>query len=104
MMYRYQYDLNAPGAATQLRVTSTQDLNLNISVSNANMLIQAYSSWNCLNHIDELYRKIVSVDTPTSLMSSLLLFQVLFYYTYPLIVLTYAFCHPFYSGLCSSYI
>lgn len=52
--------MNAPGASTQLRMTSTQDLNLNFSVSNANMLIQAYSSWNSLNHIDESYRKIVS--------------------------------------------
>nr|XP_009413254.1 PREDICTED: uncharacterized protein LOC103994598 isoform X1 [Musa acuminata subsp. malaccensis] len=60
---RYQYDLNAPGAATQLRMTSTQDLNLNISVSNANMLIQAYSSWNYLNHIDESYKKIESVPS-----------------------------------------
>lgn len=66
MMYRYQYDLNAPGAATQLRMTSTQDLNLNISVSNANMLIQAYSSWNYLNHIDESYKKIVSIIYPIS--------------------------------------
>jgi len=60
MMYRYQYDLNAPGAATQLRMTSTKDLNLNVSVSNANMLFQAYSSWNNLSHIDELYKEKVS--------------------------------------------
>lgn len=50
---RYQYDLNSPGAATQLRMTSTKDLNLNVSVSNANMMLQAYSSWNNLSHIDE---------------------------------------------------
>ncbi|XP_042394059.1 uncharacterized protein LOC121984930 isoform X2 [Zingiber officinale] len=68
---RYQYDMNAPGASTQLRMTSTQDLNLNVSVSNANMLIQAYSSWNSLNHIDESYRKIESV-LPTSGESSIL--------------------------------
>ncbi|WOL09557.1 hypothetical protein Cni_G18310 [Canna indica] len=68
---RYQYDLNAPGAATQLRVTSTRDLNLNISVSNANMLIQAYSSWNSLNHIDVSYKKIEPI-TPTSGESSII--------------------------------
>lgn len=62
-MYRYQYDKKAPGASTQLRMTSTQDLNLNFSVSNANMLIQAYSSWNSLNHIDESYRKKVCTFT-----------------------------------------
>ncbi|KAM6557396.1 hypothetical protein CsatB_004415 [Cannabis sativa] len=48
---RYQYDLSAPGAASQLRLTSTRDLNLNISVSNANMIIQAYSSWNNLSNV-----------------------------------------------------
>lgn len=60
MTYRYQYDLNAPGAATQLRMTTTKDLNLNVSVSNANMMFQAYSSWNNLNHNDELYKEKVS--------------------------------------------
>lgn len=48
---RYQYDPNAPGAASQLRLTSTGDLNLNVSVSNANMMIQAYASWNNFNHV-----------------------------------------------------
>ncbi|XP_073111690.1 uncharacterized protein [Elaeis guineensis] len=54
---RYQYDTNAPGAATHIRITSTRDLNLNVSVSNANMMFQAYSSWNNLSHIDESYKK-----------------------------------------------
>ncbi|KAF6135503.1 hypothetical protein GIB67_015356, partial [Kingdonia uniflora] len=53
---RYQYDIDAPGAASQLRVTSTRDLNLNISVSNANMMIQAYASWNNLSHDHESYK------------------------------------------------
>ncbi|PNY06054.1 pleckstrin homology domain-containing protein, partial [Trifolium pratense] len=53
---RYQYDLNAPGAASQLRLTSTRDLNLNVSVSNVNMLIQAYASWNNLSHAHEGYQ------------------------------------------------
>ncbi|XP_039123130.1 uncharacterized protein LOC120259563 isoform X5 [Dioscorea cayenensis subsp. rotundata] len=50
---RYQFDQNAPGEATQLRMTSTRDLNLNISVSNANMICQAYSSWINLGQIQE---------------------------------------------------
>ncbi|CAK8539544.1 unnamed protein product [Lathyrus sativus] len=53
---RYQYDLNAPGAASQLRLTSTRDLNLNVSVSNVNMIIQAYASWNNLSHVHEGYQ------------------------------------------------
>ncbi|XP_043697676.1 uncharacterized protein LOC122648528 isoform X2 [Telopea speciosissima] len=53
---RYQYDLNAP-AASQLRVTSTGDLNMNVSVSNANMIFQAYASWNNLSHAHESYKK-----------------------------------------------
>ncbi|CAN1195605.1 hypothetical protein LINPERHAP2_LOCUS43191 [Linum perenne] len=53
--YRYQYDRNALGAASQLRLTSTRDLNVNISVSNANMIIQAYASWSNLSSIHEQY-------------------------------------------------
>ncbi|XP_043715720.1 uncharacterized protein LOC122664096 isoform X2 [Telopea speciosissima] len=53
---RYQYDLNAP-AASQLRVTSTRDLNMNVSVSNANMILQAYASWNNLSQAHESYKK-----------------------------------------------
>ncbi|EEF45057.1 vacuolar protein sorting-associated protein, putative [Ricinus communis] len=53
---RYQYDLNAPGAASQLRLTSTRELNLNVTVSNANMIIQAYASWNNLSHVHEYYK------------------------------------------------
>ncbi|PHT58232.1 hypothetical protein CQW23_00595 [Capsicum baccatum] len=49
-LLRYQYDVNAPGAASQLRLASTRDLNLNISVSNANTIFQAYASWNNLSH------------------------------------------------------
>ncbi|KAL6642664.1 hypothetical protein ACP70R_020845 [Stipagrostis hirtigluma subsp. patula] len=54
---RYQYDMNTPGSPAQLRITSTQDLNLNVSVSNTNMLSQAYASWNNINLGDELYKK-----------------------------------------------
>ncbi|XP_028077973.1 LOW QUALITY PROTEIN: uncharacterized protein LOC114279888 [Camellia sinensis] len=61
---RYQYDHNAPGAASQLRLTCTRDLNLNVSVSNANMLFQAYASWNNLSHVDESYRE-KDVNSPT---------------------------------------
>ncbi|KAJ8763967.1 hypothetical protein K2173_003749 [Erythroxylum novogranatense] len=50
---RYQYDLNAPGAASQLRLTSTRDLNINVSVSNTNMVLQSYASWNNLSHTQD---------------------------------------------------
>ncbi|KAJ7944655.1 pleckstrin-likey (PH) domain-containing protein [Quillaja saponaria] len=53
---RYQYDLNSPGAASQLRLTSPRDLNLNVSVSNANMIIQAYASWNNLSNAHDYYK------------------------------------------------
>lgn len=58
--YRYQYDPSAPTAASQLRLTSTRELNLNVSVSNANMIIQAYASWNSLIHVNEYHRKRVN--------------------------------------------
>jgi hypothetical protein len=58
---RYQYDLNAPGAASQLRLISTRDLNLNVSVSNANMIIQAYASWNNLINVQKYQKKRVSL-------------------------------------------
>lgn len=50
---RYQYDIHAPGAASQIRLTSTRDLNLNVSVSNANMIVQAYASWSNLSNVHE---------------------------------------------------
>lgn len=56
-MYRYQYDLNAPGAASQLRISSARDMNLNVTVSNANMIFQAYASWNNLSHEHETIKK-----------------------------------------------
>ncbi|XP_015084887.1 uncharacterized protein LOC107028368 [Solanum pennellii] len=57
---RYQYDVHAPGAASQIRLASTRDLNLNISVSNANTIFQAYASWNNLSHAKESYQDAVS--------------------------------------------
>ncbi|XP_020979196.1 uncharacterized protein LOC107640015 [Arachis ipaensis] len=68
---RYQYDINAPGAASQLRLTSTRDLNLNVSVSNANMIIQAYASWNNLSHAHESYKN-RDAFSPTSVGSSII--------------------------------
>ncbi|XP_052881690.1 uncharacterized protein LOC108482794 [Gossypium arboreum] len=68
---RYQYDPNAPGAASQLRFTSTKDLNLNISVSNANMIIQAYASWNNLSDIHQ-YHKRPEAFFPTSATRSVI--------------------------------
>ncbi|XP_065619172.1 uncharacterized protein LOC112023786 [Quercus suber] len=56
-LLRYQYNINAPGAASQLRLTSTRDLNINVSVSNANMIIQAYASWINLSHVHEYHKK-----------------------------------------------
>ncbi|XP_073134921.1 uncharacterized protein [Henckelia pumila] len=50
---RYHYNPNAPGIASQLRLTSSRDLNLNVSVSNTNMILQAYASWNNLSHAQE---------------------------------------------------
>lgn len=58
MDLRYQYDMNTPGSPGQLRITSTRDLNLNVSVSNTNMLSQAYVSWSNITLGDELYRKV----------------------------------------------
>ncbi|KAL5230936.1 hypothetical protein ABZP36_029712 [Zizania latifolia] len=54
---RYQYDMNTPGSPGQLRIASTRDLNLNVSVSNTNMLSQAYASWNNISLGNELYMK-----------------------------------------------
>ncbi|XP_060207492.1 uncharacterized protein LOC132635217 [Lycium barbarum] len=59
-LLRYQYDVNAPGAASQLRLASPRDLNINISVSNANTIFQAYASWNNLSHVKESYQEAVS--------------------------------------------
>lgn len=53
---RYQYDISAPGAASQLRLTSTRDLNVNVSACNANMLFQAFASWSNLSNVHESYQ------------------------------------------------
>ncbi|VFQ66400.1 unnamed protein product [Cuscuta campestris] len=58
-LLRYRYDVNAPGAASQLRLTSTRDLNLNVSVSNVNTIFQAYASWDNLGHIKKTYEETV---------------------------------------------
>ncbi|KAK4262505.1 hypothetical protein QN277_028058 [Acacia crassicarpa] len=68
---RYQYDLNAPGAASQLRFTATRDLNINVSVSNANMIIQGYASWSNLSHSKE-YCKNRDSFSPTHGRNSIL--------------------------------
>ncbi|GMH29787.1 hypothetical protein Nepgr_031630 [Nepenthes gracilis] len=52
---RYQNYPNLPGSASQLRLTSTRDLNMNVSVSNVNMILQAYASWNNLSQVHESY-------------------------------------------------
>ncbi|KAF8032759.1 hypothetical protein BT93_D1608 [Corymbia citriodora subsp. variegata] len=63
---RYQYDLNAPGAASQLRIASRRDLNLNVSVSNANMIIQAYASWSNLSHAHKSNEEIQKEEAVSS--------------------------------------
>ncbi|KAK4786568.1 hypothetical protein SAY86_010401 [Trapa natans] len=63
---RYYYDLNAPHAASHLRITSTSDVNLNVSVSSANMIIQAYASWSNLSHAQENNKKRVSISSSYS--------------------------------------
>ncbi|KAL8141812.1 hypothetical protein V2J09_014844 [Rumex salicifolius] len=65
---RYQYDISSPGAASQLRLTSTRDLNINISVSNANTILQAYASWNNLTQVHQscIEREATSPDDSAS--------------------------------------
>ncbi|KAF3782527.1 Vacuolar sorting-associated protein 13C [Nymphaea thermarum] len=53
---RYQYDISAPGMSSQLRITSTRDLNINVSVSNINLILQAYASWSSLSQVNESYK------------------------------------------------
>lgn len=48
---RYRYDKSGSGAPSQIRMASTRDLNMNFSVSNVNMLLEAFSSWNRLNEM-----------------------------------------------------
>ncbi|KAK6146409.1 hypothetical protein DH2020_020278 [Rehmannia glutinosa] len=54
---RYQNNPSAPGVASELRIASTGDLNLNVSVSNANMILQAYASWNNLSHVQDSHEE-----------------------------------------------
>ncbi|KAK4746515.1 hypothetical protein SAY87_012827 [Trapa incisa] len=63
---RYQYDLNIPHATSQLRITSTGDVNLNVSVSSANMIIQAYASWSNLSHVQEINKNRVPISSSYS--------------------------------------
>ncbi|XP_042024109.1 uncharacterized protein LOC121771392 [Salvia splendens] len=67
---RYQYNPNAPGVASELRITSTRDLNLNVSVSNANMILQAYASWNNLSHGQESWEEASSPSSETRSMTA----------------------------------
>lgn len=54
---RYQFNPRSFGAVSQLRLISTKDLNVNVSVSNANTIIQAYSSWNSLSNVHEYHKE-----------------------------------------------
>ncbi|XP_031502249.1 uncharacterized protein LOC116265643 [Nymphaea colorata] len=62
---RYQYDISAPGMSSQLRITSTRDLNINVSVSNINLILQAYASWSSLSQVNKSY-KMMRHDSFTS--------------------------------------
>lgn len=70
---RYQFNPRSFGAVSQLRLTATKDLNVNVSVSNANTIIQAYSSWNSLSNVHEYHKERVR--------------------TFPLILLCHLLCH-----------
>ncbi|PIN17888.1 hypothetical protein CDL12_09445 [Handroanthus impetiginosus] len=59
---RYRYNPNAPGAVSELQITSTRDLNLNVSISNTNMILQAYASWNNLSNVEASF---VEASSPT---------------------------------------
>lgn len=54
---RYQFNPRSVGAVSELRLTSTKDLNVNVSVSNANTIIQAYASWNSLSNVHEYHKE-----------------------------------------------
>ncbi|EPS74221.1 hypothetical protein M569_00532, partial [Genlisea aurea] len=47
---RYQYNPNGHSTASQIRITSTNDLNLNVSISNVNMVLHAYGSWSNISY------------------------------------------------------
>ncbi|XP_057872719.2 uncharacterized protein LOC131078906 isoform X2 [Cryptomeria japonica] len=50
---RYQYDKNS-AAPSQVRMSFTKDLNMNVSVANVNMILEAFASWNKLNEMKRL--------------------------------------------------
>ncbi|ERN15489.1 uncharacterized protein LOC18443778 [Amborella trichopoda] len=80
---RYQYDQRTPGAPSQLSLTSTRDLNLNLSVSNMNMLLQAYASWNNLSQFHESYKKKRSISAVIDGRSVIDIHQKKNYYIVP---------------------
>ncbi|XP_047340404.1 uncharacterized protein LOC124943990 [Impatiens glandulifera] len=53
---RYMYNQNTPGAPSQIRLTCSKDLNVNVSVSNCNMVFQAYASWNNLAQVHDAFK------------------------------------------------
>lgn len=60
---RYQFNPRSFGAVSELRLTSTKDLNVNFSVSNANTIIQAYSSWSSLSNVHEYHKERVRISS-----------------------------------------
>ncbi|XP_078437793.1 pleckstrin homology (PH) domain-containing protein isoform X2 [Wolffia australiana] len=59
---RYDDDRQGSDGSPQLRLATTGDLNVIVSISNMNMILQAYSSWNSLNN-SEVSSKNVETST-----------------------------------------
>ncbi|CAM6084054.1 unnamed protein product [Calypogeia fissa] len=64
---RFEYssdpsDLSRP-TESRLRLTASSTLNINISTSNLNMFLEAYSSWNRLNRMEENAKNQLSIDS-----------------------------------------
>lgn len=58
---RYEYDSDPQDkvrpTVSRVRINTESDFNVNISVANANMLLEAYSSWMKLNKLEESNKK-----------------------------------------------
>lgn len=42
---------------TNIRLTASSELNINLSTANVNMLLEAYASWNRMNQLEEKSKK-----------------------------------------------
>ncbi|BBN04917.1 vacuolar protein sorting-associated protein 13A/C [Marchantia polymorpha subsp. ruderalis] len=48
---------------TNIRLTASSELNINLSTANVNMLLEAYASWNRMNQLEEKSKKQFSLDS-----------------------------------------